>query len=229
MAGRNKKGKGMSWFIRFTRFASAHIVYSQEKQNSCGMASIMMVNFKMKKGLMLAGMAAGSAVSVVPVIGGQVGQSLSKAAVNAAVKTEQEVYQEYTKVTGSPYDGSSYSDATHFPKVLGNLGLGQWELVQLGTGLAKAIKDTTDAGAPCIGHVVWDSGGAHFVVIDENHLGYGCVNDPWDGNVHVTRMSDGKEIRYDASDCVGWTIGGKKNDYPTGSTGRFSGWLVRRK
>ena len=60
-------------------------------------------------------------------------------------------------------------------------------------------------------------------------MGYGCVNDPWDGNVHVTKMSDGAEIKYSGNDAIGWTIGGKKNDYPSGSTGKFSGWLVRRK
>lgn len=221
----------MSWFLRLTRFASAHMVYAQHAQNSCGMASMMMVNFKMKKGLMLAGMAAGSAVSVVPIIGSYVGATLSKAAFDAAVKTEKQVYAEYTKVTGSPYDGSQYSDAMKFPAVLGNLGLGNWECVNAGEkGFAKAAKTATGKGAPVIGHVVWNGGGAHFVVIDEFHAGYGCVCDPWDGHVHVTRMQNDKDVTYNAGDTpIGWDLGGKRNDYPAGQTGKFSGWIVRRK
>lgn len=221
----------MSWFVRITRFASAHMVYAQHAQNSCGMASMMMVNFKMKKGLMLAGMAAGGAVSVVPIVGSFVGQTLSRMAFDAAVKTETQVYAEYTRVTGSPYDGSQYSDAMKFPAVLKNLGLGDWECVHVGeTGFAGASERATESGAPVIGHVVWNGGGAHFVVIDEHHFGYGCVCDPWDGHVHVTRMEDGKAVEYDAgTGPLGWDLGGRRNTYPAGQKGKFSGWIVRRK
>lgn len=221
----------MSWFVRISRFASVHMVNSQHAQNSCGMASIMMVNFKMKKGVMMAGMAAGASVSVVPVIGQFVGATLSKAAIDYAVKTEKQVYAEYTKVTGSPYDGSQYSDAMNFPAVLKNLGLGDWECVNTGeAGFAAAAKTATGNGAPIIGHVVWDGGGAHFVVIDEFHLGYGCVCDPWDGELHVTRMASGSSVTYNASDTmISFSIGGQRHDYPSGSTGKFSGWMVRRK
>lgn len=220
-----------NWYVRLTRFASVHMVYAQMAQNSCGMASIMMVNFKMKKGVMFAGVSAAANISVVPGIGQLIGPTLAASAVNYAVKSEPDVYKEYTKVTGSPYDGSQYSDAMKFPAVLRNLSLGNWECVNVGeTDFAKAAKKATSAGAPVIGHVVWDSGGAHFVVIDEHYLGYGCVCDPWDGQVHVTRMKDGSTVRYNASDSVtGWSIGGKKNSYPAGSTGKFSGWIVRRK
>jgi hypothetical protein len=58
----------MSWFLRLTRFARAHMVHAEHAPNSGDMASRMMVNVKMKKPLMLAGMAASSAVSVVPII-----------------------------------------------------------------------------------------------------------------------------------------------------------------
>lgn len=221
----------MSWFVRVTRFASVHMVYAQHAQNSCGMASIMMVNFKLKKGLMLAGMAASSSMSVVPVVGSFIGGTLSRRAFEAAVKTEKQVYAEYTKVTGSPYDGSQYSDAMHFPTVLKNLGLGNWECVHVGeAGFAEAAKSATNAGAPVIGHVVWNGGGAHFVVIDENHFGYACVCDPWDGHLHVVRMRNGDPVTYNADDTpIGWDVGGKRNDYPKGSSGKFSGWIVRRR
>ncbi|MCC7429127.1 MAG: hypothetical protein IT557_19725 [Alphaproteobacteria bacterium] len=221
----------MSWFIRFTRFASAHMVYAQEQENSCGMACMMMVNFKMKKGLMFAGMAAGSAMQAVPVLGSYVGPTLTRAAIDYAVKTEPEVYKAYTKVTGSPYDGTAYSDCSFFPQVLADLGCGEWETVWMGqNGMGKGIKDAVKNGAPCIGLVAWDGGGAHFVVVDETHLGYGCVNDPWDGQVHITRLNEGGAVRYNAGKpVIGWSIGGKKHSYSEGSIGTFNGWLVRRK
>jgi len=60
----------MSWFARFDRFGSGHMVRSQDATYGCGICSIAMVNFKMKKGLIAAGAAAGAALgSVVPVLG----------------------------------------------------------------------------------------------------------------------------------------------------------------
>jgi hypothetical protein len=71
----------MSWHISLTRFASAHIVKKQDAVNSCGIACILMVNFKIKKGLMFAGLSAGNAVSAVPIPGASyVGHTLSQAA-----------------------------------------------------------------------------------------------------------------------------------------------------
>lgn len=220
-----------NWYVRLTRFASVHMVYAQFAQNSCGMACMMMVNFKLKKAMMAAGISAGAGISVVPGIGTFLGATLAKSAVNYAVKTEPEVYAQYTKVTGSPYDGSQYSDCSFFPEVLKNLGLGNWETHWAGqSGFAKAAKDATAAGAPVIGLVAWADGGAHFVVIDEFHGKYACVCDPWDGQVHVTPMQEGSPVTYNASDkVIGWSIGGKKHSYPEGSTGTFNGWIVRRK
>ena len=131
-----------NWYVRLTRYASAHMVYAQMAQNSCGMGCMMMVNFKMKKSLMAAGLGASAAVSVVPGIGNFLGATLATSAISYAVKTEQHVYTEYTKVTGTPYDGSSYSDCSFFPAVLKNLGLGNWETHWAGeSGFAKAAKD----------------------------------------------------------------------------------------
>ena len=39
----------MSWFVRISRFASVHMVRSQAKNMSCAMASIVMVNFKIRR------------------------------------------------------------------------------------------------------------------------------------------------------------------------------------
>ena len=76
----------MSWFSRISRFASVHMVRSQDKSNGCAMSSIAMVNFKMKKGLMFSGMAAGASLSVSPIPGASyLGQTLARAAIDYAI------------------------------------------------------------------------------------------------------------------------------------------------
>jgi hypothetical protein len=39
----------MAWFSRFTRFGDMHLVYGQEANMSCGIASVMMCVFKINK------------------------------------------------------------------------------------------------------------------------------------------------------------------------------------
>ncbi|WP_421993665.1 hypothetical protein [Roseococcus sp.] len=205
----------MSWHISLTRFASAHIVKKQDAVNSCGIACILMVNFKIKKGLMFAGLSAGASVSAVPVPGASfVGGTLSKAAVDMAVKTEPTVYKIYSDVVGTVYDGTSYTNGQSHPEVLKRLGLGNWECFWAGTeGISAAIKAQAKAGVPCIVHVKWKAGGAHFVCVDDVYSPFGspyaCVNDPADGEVVVTELGGGP---------VGYLD----------NKGTFSGWIVRR-
>jgi hypothetical protein len=226
----------MSWYIRFTRYASAHMVYAQEKQNSCGIASMMMVNFKIKKAAMMGGFAAAAAVSSVPLIGKTVGASMAQAALDYAVKSEPYVYAEYTKVTGSPYDGSTFTDCLNHPAVLRNLGCGEWEAHWAGpAGMAKACKDAVDKGAPCIVRVEWPNGDGHFVVVDERHGSNIIVCDPWDGEVRIVKATDGAQVDYDAGAYVwSFSVGGKRyggtdSPYKKTDKGYFSGWIVRRK
>ena len=222
----------MSWYVRISRFLSAHMVYAQHAQNSCGIASITMVNFKQKKGVMLAGLSAAGAVSSVPIIGSALASPIATAAINYAVTTEKAVYAEYTKVTGSPYDGSEYSDADNFPAVLKNLGLGEWEVYDMpANSFAATAKAATDRGSPIIARVEWSGNlGAHFVVIDEFHAGYACVCDPWDGELHVVSMPTNQRVNYNASDRIfSFSLGGTRHNYPASSTGVFSEWIVRKK
>lgn len=204
----------LSWYPRFTRFMTAHLVRKQEQVNSCGIACILMINFKMKKGLMFAGMAAGAQVSVVPVIGGYLGSTLAKASLDYAVKTEPEVYKIYGDVVGTVYDGTAYTNGLKHPEVLRRLGLGNWECVNVGEGgMAEAVTAAVSNGAPCIVHVVWDGGGAHFVCVDETADSggktYAMMNDPGDADVHPTAMAAGGTVRF--------------------KTGKMSGWIIRRK
>ena len=105
-----------SWFMRIDRYASVHAVRSQDtvkkdgadSSNSCGIASILMVNFKQKKHLMVAGISTGASIasSGAP-LGTFIGGALAKSSFDQAVKEEPEIYKIYGDVTGSTYDGST--------------------------------------------------------------------------------------------------------------------------
>ena len=137
----------MAWFLRVTRFASIHAVYGQEQKNSCGIASVMMVNFKLKKDLI-----AGAASTVsIPVIGPAIAPVLTQAALKSAVAVEKEVYKAYSDVSGSAYDGSAYTFTDDLAKVLNKLGIGTWEDKMIGeAGVAGAVLDSMDNDAPII-------------------------------------------------------------------------------
>ena len=65
----------MAWFTRLTRFGDAHLVYGQEANMSCGIASVMMCVFKVNK--------------------------LKPGA--ASVTVEKDIYQKYSQALGSAY------------------------------------------------------------------------------------------------------------------------------
>ncbi len=231
----------MAWFARIDRYASVHLVRSQDtvmkggadSSNSCGISSILMVNFKMKKHLLVAGVAAGAGMAMTPIAGRFVGAQLAKSGIAQAVKSEPEVYKVYTAVTGSLYDGSSYSDAMNFPEVLRRLGLGNWECVFVGQGgMFDAIKTATDDGSPVIVHCAWNGGGAHFMVVDETHTTIGssiCVCDPWDGELRLVSATTGSAVKYDPNGFVfSFAVSGNRHKYDKASPGTLSGWIVRR-
>lgn len=212
----------MGWFVRMDNFQSHHIVYAQENQNSCGMACIRMVVFKVNK--------------LVPNKG--------------AIHTEKQIYKAYSDASNTNYNGSAYSDAIFFPKVLNKLNCGSWKceyytdvssqiIKSVGTdyvgfGTVGDVVNTVRRGSPVILLVSWSTSGAHFVVIDTvyNLAGvlYAAVCDPWDGNIHLTRFEAGKPFNY-----VGKTIpfsldvgSGTRNNYSSPSTGSGNGWLVHQ-
>ncbi|MBM4077408.1 MAG: hypothetical protein FJ267_17410 [Planctomycetes bacterium] len=218
----------MAWFSRFTRFGDAHIVYAQEAENSCGIACVMMNVFKINK--------------LIP--GAQ------------AVHKEQEVYKVYSEVTGSTYDGSTYSFATKLAEVLNKLNVGTWQATNVGAAnVSQAIVDSVGVDVvgqslgggwpaswianqlkpinPIIVLVGWTAGGAHFVVVDvvnQTPWGmYASVCDPWDGDVHITEFETGRNFNYiGARNAFSWDLGGYRHDYSTTSTGSPNGWVVRR-
>jgi len=232
-----------SWYMRIDRYGSVHAVRSQDTivrgnvdvSNSCGFASMVMVNFKVKKHLILDGISAGASVSAVPIVGTFIGAQLARAGIDAAVKSESEVYQIYTAITGSVYDGSTPVQSVHFPTILQRLGLGEWERVGVGeAGAYDGIQTGIDRGYPVICNIKWNSGtGAHFVVVDEIHTLFGpklCVCDPWDGELRLVDAQSGQTINYDPTGFVwSFSVGGNRHSSAGGGPGKFSGWMVRKK
>ncbi len=231
----------MSWFVRFSRFGTAHMVRSQDKNMSCSMASIVMVNFKQKKGLMFAGMAAGASLQVSGIPGASyVGATLSSAARDYAIKSEGEVYKIYEKYEGGPHDfNTTGSNPLLFPKVLAELGLGQWECVNVGdTGVTQALIDSNKAGSPVIITSVWDGGGAHSICCDDTFGFFGTTYlaccDPWDGELRITSATVGAKIRYDGGDTPissGTFFGGNAHAYDpkVNNKGWIEAWITRKK
>ncbi len=228
----------MSWFVRFSRFASVHMVRSQDLKFSCGMASIVMTNFKIKKGLMFAGMSAGAQLSTIPIPGASyVGSTLSRAAFDYAVKSEQEVYRIIESISGNTndYDKAGVSMGL-YPQALTQLGLGQWECVNVGEGgVVQAAIDSNKAGAPIIVNNHMDNGADHAMVVDDTYSFFGstylCICDPWDGELRIPSGSPGSTVRYDGSEKpVSVTFGGSRREYGAGNNkGKLDGWIVRRK
>lgn len=223
----------MTWFLRITRFASAHVVKVQDKGNSCGMCSLQMVNFKMKKHIIAAGMTAGAEISQLPVVGGVIGLAIARSAVNDAVRSEGEFYAAYDKYAGTVTNfETTGSQMQYYPSILADLRLGRWECINPGdTGFAQAVIDGTRGGAPVLAGVTWNSGGGHVVVIDEAHQfggqNYFCVCDPWDGEVRVVPGSPGSRVSYDTS-TKPFSVNFWGEGRPGGGPGFFDGELVRR-
>jgi hypothetical protein len=226
----------MGWFARIDRFGSGHMVRSQDANYGCGLSSIAMVNFKMKKGLIAAGMSAGASLSVVPVVGGYLGITLAKQALDDAVKTEEEVRQAYVSVSGQNVDLNTQGARwDKYPAVLAALGLGTWMGVDTGaTGFVQGVADATKDGAPVIVVVNYPGGGEHAMVIDETHSWGGgrylCVCDPWDGELRLLWGQAGLTApTYDASQQpVSITFWGDRRSSSSAALGTFNPWIVKR-
>lgn len=203
----------MTWFTRFTRFGEMHMVFSQENSNSCGIACVRMVVFKINK--------------------------LQPRAL--AVRSEQSIDADYSKVIGAPYDGSAYSNATFLFKLLNQYTSGTWKAEYAGPEVigqklvdCVGVNGTPGAatGAPVIVLVGWSAGGAHFVVVDSINMFrgqlYASVCDPWDGNVHVTPFAPGQPFNYTGAPVPwSWSLGAPEHAYDGGpSSGAGNGWII---
>jgi hypothetical protein len=162
------------------------MVYGQERDNSCGLASIMMCVFKINK--------------------------LKPGA--AAVTVEEDIDQKYEAAIGKAYDSETTGTfPDKLASVLNTLTSGRWKAQvfppqDVPQKLIDRIGITSGMGPtvncePVIVGVDWDLGGAHWVVVDSirQFMGstYATICDPWDANLHVQSFEVGKTFYYDAA------------------------------
>ena len=216
----------MAWFVRSSR-NGVHMVYGQQASNSCGIACVMMVNFKMKKWRLAASLSSAPAgIAALPSIGFNVA---------SAIKLESQVYTAYTKVTGKKYDGTADTFAEELPKVLNNLGIGTWIAeCYAPEDLSAVIMNCVGGpdGAPVIVLVGWHSGGGHFVVCDtvvrSGSEVFADVCDPWDTAVRTVRLTSEFAVGYDANKATDLIDLGRKHNDHHGNWGAMNGWIIHQ-
>lgn len=180
-----------SWFLRVDRFMDVHLVAAQGKNESCGLASIKMVYFKVRK--------------------------LSPGASSLA--TEQQIEAIYKQKAGeASHDFDAVGSSPRvMVDVLNSMSLGNWAIDvppvtdvgdrikkyvgvdQFGlgfTGINAAVR-----GYPVILACYWHGGGGHAIVVDTvtnvPFMGtYATICDPWDGNIHFEKIVDGQPFTY---------------------------------
>lgn len=195
----------MAWFSRFTRFGDMHLVYGQEANMSCGIASVMMCVFKINK--------------LKP--------------GKTALTIEKDIYKKYESELGGAYAPETTGTyPEHLAAVLNSFTKGNWQWHQTAVNdVAQVLSDKVGATKgigptvsvePVILGVDWDQGGAHWVVVDtvRSMLGstYATICDPWDTNVHIQKFKVGSPFVYDAASGgftidVGGTHKGKAQPY----------------
>jgi hypothetical protein len=206
----------MAWFSRFTRFGDVHLVYGQEANMSCGIASVMMCIFKINK----------------------------LKANSTAVTVEKDIYKKYEAALGGTYQPEKVGTyPQHLASVLNSFTKGNWrwhktpptdvpqKLIDV-VGITEGLGPTVDVNPVILG-VDWDSGGAHWVVVDtlREFMGstYATICDPWDTNVHIQKMAVGGPFFYDAGSGgfmidFGGTNKGKESPYDNSSKGQVKTW-----
>lgn len=198
----------MSWFSRLTRFGDMHIVYGQEKDNSCGMASIMMTFFKTYK--------------LTP--GTQ------------AVYAEERVIKAYETAKGGAHDFTRNGAIDNVVlRTINALDGNRWayKAVPGGTGMGALVADKVGVRglfgpsidvSPVMLGITWSDGTGHWVVVDTVRKVFGdltaTVCDPWDTNVHMQDFSRGGVFSYRPIDGgLTWSIGSNKGQsQPYGKT-----------
>jgi len=201
----------MAWFSRITRFGDVHLVFGQEANMSCGIASVLMCVFKINK------------------------FSIGK----DAVKKNTEVYDAYSRISGGRYKPETQgTHPDHLALVLNELNCGSWKggyvsaqevsrVIDRNVGASGGIGPVATVN-PVIAGVGWQGGGGHAIVVDTvrkwNGKSYATVCDPWDSNVHITPFDASKPFSYEAGkggfsvDFSG-THKGQTQPYPSAAKG----------
>jgi len=204
----------MAWFLRLTEFGP-EAVYGQMGSNACGIACVMMINFKMKKLKAL----------------------LGQTSIADAVKSEQDVYKAYSKVIGSPYDGTKDSNADKLPYILNELDLGTWQAGWVGTtdvGSRVATLMGGKSDPPIILLVNWGmdmKGGGHFVVCDavvkSAQSTKAVLCDPWDASARGVTLQANQNLIYQPAQIPGQVdFGQSRHHYKGSEPGIMNGWVI---
>jgi len=191
-----------SWFLRFDRFADTHMVAAQGKGQSCGLASIKMVYFKINK--------------LRP------GKS--------SFDTERHLEDVYKQKAGEgSHDFDQVgSDPDVMVDVLNELGIGRWaidwpNLNLVGDHVAQYVGvDQFGLGGinaftrkyPVILACYWSTSGGHAIVVDTvtrvPAMGnYAAICDPWDANIHFEKIQSGRPFTYSPTAVSGVNVWGE--------------------
>jgi len=185
------KGKAveMGWFLRFDRFSDSHLVFSQEKGMSCGLACCKMVIFKINK--LRPGKAALTTENEI--------ENVYKKYQNVDVGTMGALERPLTQTLNEFKAGNWDYQPASPPQIPGLLlKYVNYDLVGAGT-----IINTVTKGYPVIMGVTWTKGG-HFVVVDTvnklpfSNTFYATICDPGDGDVHIQSFRLDQAFSYDA-------------------------------
>ncbi len=203
----------MVWFSRLTRFGDVHWVYGQERNISCGVASVVMAVFKIHK--------------LTPGI--------------KAVYSEDEILKRARQITGEANPlGNSGLDGVKMLKLLNDATykMAGWTFASLPSravpskiiktvGVTKGIGPVVSV-KPMIAMINWHGGGGnHWVLFDTvREFGgtlYATVCDPWDANVHFLKLEKGKGPEYTAKEEYAKDIWGapKRKQYSETNKGNL--------
>ncbi len=202
----------MAWFTRITRFGDVHLVYGQEANMSCGIASVMMCVFKINK--------------------------LKPGAT--AMTVEKDICQKYADASGTPYAPNKKGTLPkHLAHVLNEFTSGHWRwhhfhpnhvpsVLVHKVGVASGLGPTVDVNPVILG-VDWETHGAHWVVVDtvREFLGtkYATVCDPWDSNVHIQKIREHHPFHYNANEGgFSFDFWGSHKEYTNSAKGQVKTW-----
>ena len=185
--------------------------FAQEQSDSCGIASSIMVNYKLKAGSAGTG---GITQALFPSLGSNTGTTLSGAGKSTAVLAEKQVYA----MVSTAYNGTTGTTGNQVAALLNSLNIGTWRAVDPcpSNQIAAQVVACYRNGWPTIIGNSWysgpshlkKSGGGHWVVVDtiNSFAGklYASICDPITGNVHVTEFAVGQDFLYDPSNPIGW-------------------------
>ena len=179
----------MAWFTRIDRFGDTHLCFSQEETDSCGLACVKMILFKINK------LRPG----------------------HTAIATEQWIEQIYKKYDPTAvHVGSEGIDLNCMVGALNELKIGTWKYASPPNQdipellISKLTPDVVGLGPintilrgyPILMGVHWGGGGGHAVLLDTinkfpfANSWWGSVCDPGDGDVHITPLEKGKQLTY---------------------------------